>query len=189
MDRVTRLTAQLSCDDAKVRSCNLETSTTSGVTSCNGNHGMAFEEWSEGQKLETKRRTISDVDIIQFTHMTGYDAENLFGDMVYLREVAGHKRRLAPGLLTASVADALIVGSGILEGFAVALVKITDLRATAPVYGGDTIKVELEVTECKPSLSKPDRGIVTTKQRVVNQEGIVVMEYTVSRMLRRQNTA
>ncbi|GBG32296.1 Hypothetical Protein FCC1311_085212 [Hondaea fermentalgiana] len=160
-------------------------SPTSSRIRCAGNHAMPFEAWKVGQLLETKCRTINDADIINYTHLTGYDAENLFGDMEYLRNVAGHKRRLAPGLLTASIADALIVGSGILEGYAVALVSLNDVVAKAPVYGGDTLQVLLEVTESKPSKSKPDRGFVTTSQQVINQDGTVVMEYKVTRLLRR----
>ena len=37
-------------------------------------------------ELVTKRRTISENDIIAYTQMTGYANENLFGDMVYLME-------------------------------------------------------------------------------------------------------
>jgi len=154
---------------------------------CAGNHAMPFEAWQVGQQLETKRRTVNDADIINFTHMTGYDAENLFGDMEYLREVGGHCRRLAPGLLTASLADALIVGSGILEGYAVALVSMDNVKAKAPVYGGDTLQVLLEVKSVNPSKSKPDRGFVTTVQKVLNQDGTVVMEYEVTRLLRRSD--
>jgi acyl dehydratase len=71
-------------------------------------------------------------------------AENLFGDMEFLAS-QGHHARLAPGIMTASVADALIVGSGILEGFAIAMIGIDGLNAKKPVYAGDTIHVEFEV--------------------------------------------
>uniref|UniRef100_A0A7S3PFL7 MaoC-like domain-containing protein n=1 Tax=Aplanochytrium stocchinoi TaxID=215587 RepID=A0A7S3PFL7_9STRA len=158
-----------------------------GFIKCYGNHARPFQEWAIGQRYITKRRTIPDADIINYTHLTGYDAENLFGDMVYLKETAGHDRRLVPGMLTGSIADALIVGSGILEGYAVALVSINNFRALAPVYAGDTIQVEMEVTKVKPSKSKKDRGIVTTYQKVKNQDGKVVVEYEVSRMIRRSS--
>jgi acyl dehydratase len=71
-------------------------------------------------------------------------AENLFADMEYLRS-QGHPARMAPGMLTASIADALIVGSGIIEGYAVAMIGIDGLMAKKGVYAGDTISVEFEV--------------------------------------------
>eukprot|EP01046_Picozoa_sp_COSAG06_P045715 COSAG06_NODE_6362_length_2965_cov_61.988137_2_plen_65_part_00 len=52
---------------------------------------------------------------------------------------------MAPGMLTASIADALIVGSGIIEGYAVAMIGIDGLMAKKGVYAGDTISVEFEV--------------------------------------------
>jgi acyl dehydratase len=37
----------------------------------------------------------------------------------------------------------------------------------------------------KRETRKPDRGIVTFLHRVINQQGVAVMEYTVKRMIRR----
>mmetsp|Transcript_10597 Transcript_10597/g.13872 ORF Transcript_10597/g.13872 Transcript_10597/m.13872 type:complete len:209 (-) Transcript_10597:40-666(-) len=169
------------CDALELERTNNQ----SEVIKCYGDHGRPFEQWKVGQRYITKRRTIAEADVLSYIHLTGYDAENLFGDMVYLKEKAGHERRLVPGMLTGSIADALIVGSGILEGYAVALVSINNFRALAPVYANDTIHVELEVTLVKPSKSKPDRGVVTTYQTVKNQNNQVVLEYEVSRMIRR----
>jgi acyl dehydratase len=175
MDRIAKLSAQL----------QTQTCSATQVIELGKAQAMPFERWELGQMLVTKRRTVYEADILQYTQMTGYSAENLFGDRVYLKDIAGHDKLMAPGLLTTSIADALIVGSGVLEGYAVALVGITDLVAKAPVYAGDTIQVHLSVTEVKPSKSKPDRGVVTTQQRVVNQQGREVLTYTVSRMVRR----
>ena len=46
----------------------------------------------------------------------------------------------------------------------------------APVRMGDTLYVNEEVVEIRPSTSKPDRGVVTTKVQVLNQEGVVCQE-------------
>jgi acyl dehydratase len=45
--------------------------------------------------------------------------------------------------------------------------------------------VRVEVLSAKLSASKPDRGVVTTRQEVCNQDGTVVLTYNVSRMLKR----
>lgn len=150
--------------------------------------GLPFEAWYSGLKMTTKRRTISEFDVLGFTQTTGYFNEKLFSDDVYRKEVALHPRRLVPALLTASIADGLIISSGIIEGFAIALLGIENLKAMAPVYAGDTLYVELVTLKVTSSKSKPDRGIVTTKQFVKNVNGIVVLEYTVSRMLRRSRS-
>ena len=73
-----------------------------------------------------------------------WQAENLFADVEYLKS-QGHPARMAPGLLTASVADALIVGSGIIEGYAVAMIGIDNLIAKKGVYAGDTVTANFQV--------------------------------------------
>ena len=126
----------------------------------------------------------------------------------------GHPGRMAPGVMTAAIADALIVGSGIIEGYAVAMIQMDALTAkkgacprpcaararraplttqggccvcSAGVYSGDTIVVEFEVTEVVPSKSNPSRGVVATHQVVKNQNDEVVLEYDVKRMLKRSD--
>ncbi|MFQ5692504.1 MAG: MaoC family dehydratase N-terminal domain-containing protein, partial [Nitrospinota bacterium] len=76
--------------------------------------------------------------------------------------------------------------TGVLHGTGMALVGIRDLKMKAPVRVGDTIRVEVEVTE-KRETSKPDRGVVTSRQVVTNQRGEAVVEYTVSRIIRRRS--
>ena len=52
----------------------------------------------------------------------------------------------------------------------------SDLDITAPVYVGDTISVVVEVTEARPSKSG-GRGVVTTRNIVVNQRDETVLTY------------
>lgn len=143
--------------------------------------GIPFEGWSAGHKIATRGRTVAEADIVSYVNTVGY-TESLFLDMEYLRE-RGHGKRMAPALLTASIADALIIQTGILHDYAVALLGVDNLTARAPVYAGDTLRVEVEVTEAKASGSRPDRGVVASHQRVINQSGEVVLEYDVKRMV------
>lgn len=146
--------------------------------------GIPLGGWSAGDKFTTRARTVTEADILSYVGVAGY-AESLFLDMEYLR-AKGHDRRMAPALLTTSLADGLIIQTGVLSDVAVALLGIDNLRALAPVYAGDTLHVEVEVTEVRPSSSRPDRGVVSSHQKVVNQSGETVLEYDVSRMLLRE---
>jgi acyl dehydratase len=58
------------------------------------------------------------------------------------------------------------------------------LDVKSPVIAGDTIHVECEVVEARLSNSKPGRGLVRTRNRVVKQDGTVAIEYTPLRMLK-----
>jgi acyl dehydratase len=148
--------------------------------------GIPFEGWSAGQKITTRGRTVAEADIVSYVNTVGY-TESLFLDMEYLRE-RGHDKRMAPALLTASIADALFIQTGVLHDYAVALLGIDNLAARAPVYAGDTLRVEVEVTEARASSSRPDRGVVASHQRVINQSGEVVLEYDVKRMVLREKS-
>jgi acyl dehydratase len=58
------------------------------------------------------------------------------------------------------------------------------LDVKSPVFAGDTIHVECEVTEARLSQSKPGRGLVRTSNRVVKQDGTVALVYTPLRMIK-----
>ena len=46
-----------------------------------------------------------------------------------------------------------------------------ELNVEKPVFAGDTIHVEVEVIEARRSNSRPDRGLVRTRNKIVNQHG------------------
>jgi acyl dehydratase len=52
-----------------------------------------------------------------------------------------------------------------------------------PTYVGDTIHVEIELTEIKPTSKDPSRALVRTTNDVKNQKGETVLVYTPLRML------
>jgi acyl dehydratase len=45
-----------------------------------------------------------------------------------------------------------------------------------PTYAGDTLTLQGEVLEIRPSRSKPDRGIVRIRMETSNQRGELVQE-------------
>ena len=53
-----------------------------------------------------------------------------------------------------------------------------------PVFTGDTIHAECEIVEARRSKSRPDRGLVRTRIRVVKQDDIVALTYTPLRMVK-----
>ena len=63
---------------------------------------------------------------------------------------------------------------------------VDELRWPAPVRPGDTLRLRAGVREARPSRSKPDRGIVTTRGELLNQDGEVVLSLTAINLLRRR---
>ena len=141
-----------------------------------------FEDYRIGEIFKTNGRTVTEFDVMTYVTLVGY-LEPLFIDEEYIREESGFGSRIAPGLLTTSIADALIAQTGILHGTGMALLGINELKMKTPVRVGDTIHVNVEITE-KRETKQPDRGIVTSKQVVCNQRNEAVVEYMVSRLVR-----
>jgi acyl dehydratase len=52
---------------------------------------------------------------------------------------------------------------------------IDELRWLKPVYPGDTLSVESEITATRASASKPHMGFITSNVRILNQHGDPVM--------------
>jgi acyl dehydratase len=63
------------------------------------------------------------------------------------------------------------------SGKAIANLATDELSHPSPVFHGDTLFVESEVLEVRPSKSKPDRGVVRVHTRAYNQEGTLVAEF------------
>jgi acyl dehydratase len=128
---------------------------------------MYFEEFAIGQKITTDGRTMTESDIVTFAGLSG-DFNTIHTDS----EFAGTTpfgQRVAHGLLTTSVASGLMVRTGVIDGTVLAFREINEWKFGTPVFIGDTIHVEIEVTDTKP-LPRLGGGAVTMAVNVRNQK-------------------
>ena len=58
-----------------------------------------------------------------------------------------------------------------------------ELNVENPVFAGDTLHVECEVIEARLT-SRPGRGLVRTRNKIVKQDGTVAIVYTPLRMIK-----
>ena len=144
--------------------------------------GVTFEDHEVGAVYRTRGRTVSETDIVTFVNLCGF-VEPLFMDMEYVKRESVFGRRAAPGALTFALSEGLIMQTGLIHGTGMAFLG-GEVRVVAPVLEGDTIRVEVEVTD-KRETRKADRGIVTYRHRVLNQRDETVLEATLQRMIRR----
>ena len=146
--------------------------------------GLHFEDLPVGRKFKSLSRTIMDADICAFInviHMT----ESLFTDMDFIKNESDIKGRVAPGALVYCFAEGLLVQSTMQHtGYAFLNMEL-DIKG--PVFAGDTIHAECEVIEARLSNSKPGRGLVRTRNKVVKQDGTVALIYTPLRMIKCKN--
>jgi len=134
--------------------------------------GRWFEQLPAGTTVQhTVRRTVTETDNVLFTTMTMNPAP-LHLDAEYAATTE-FGRPLVNSMFTA----ALVVGLSVAEltlGTLVAQLGLTDVVFPAPVFAGDTIRVETEVVEARDSKSRPDAGIVVFEHRAYNQRAELV---------------
>jgi acyl dehydratase len=145
-----------------------------------------FEDFAVGDVLRTIRRTVAEADMLAFVQVTGL-FEELWLDAGKAERTGIYKGRLVPGYMTLSFAEGLVVLGGWMRN-AVGMLGVTDVKWTAPVVCGDTIRVELEVVEARPS-RHAGRGVLVMRHRVLNQEEVVVLEYQSARLIRMRQGA
>jgi 3-hydroxybutyryl-CoA dehydratase len=144
-----------------------------------------FDDVEEGLRVTSARRTVTDADVMSFAGVSG-DFNPLHTDDIFVREETPFRGRIAHGLL------GLAIGSGLrseLDSWLVLAYLAASRDFVGPIYPGDTIWVEYEVTEKHASRSKPDRGIVTLAVELKNQDGEVVQRGTDVLLLGRREDA
>lgn len=141
--------------------------------------GFCYEDLKPGFRFRTHRRSIAEADLANFVNLT-WLTEELFA--VADDASRAIKGRAVPGALVYSFAEGLLLPS--MQDTGLAFLN-ANLDVKGPTVVGDTIHVEVEVTECRLT-SKGDRGLVRSLNKVVNQRGETVLEYNPLRMLKRK---
>ncbi len=134
--------------------------------------GMYFEEFQLGQKIITAARTVTETDVVNFAGLSG-DSNQIHTDAEFSKSTP-FGQRVAHGLLCLAIASGLAMRTGVLEGTVLAFREINEWKFIKPVFIGDTIHAELDVTETKP-LPRLNAGSVTITIHVKNQHDEVVM--------------
>jgi len=127
-----------------------------------------LEDFKVGEKAVSPGRTVTEADIVMFAGLSG-DWNELHTNAEYMKNsIFG--QRIAHGMLTLSIASGLGLrtrGRPPIE--ILAFLGMDKVRFTAPVFIGDTVRVEAEVIEARPSKSRPGVGILKFKNTVKNQ--------------------
>ena len=137
--------------------------------------GLYFEEFEVGQKIITPGRTVTESDIVTFAGLSG-DYTQIHTDAEFSKTTS-FGQRVAHGLLVLSIASGLAARTGVLDGTVLAFREITDWKFIKPVLIGDTIHVELNVTETK-ALPRIGGGAVMILLSVKNQNNETTMKGT-----------
>lgn len=144
--------------------------------------GLYFEEFSEGQVFQHPlRKTITESDNMMFSVMT-LNPQPLHIDFDF-----ASKSEWGEPLVNSLFTLGLMIGITVHDttlGTTVANLGMTDVIFPAPVFHGDTIRVETEVKSMRRSRSRADRGIVEFEHRAFNQNNVLVARCTRQAMMK-----
>lgn len=134
--------------------------------------GCWFDELEVGQVYPHRpHRTITESDNVFFTALS-MNTQSLHLDAEYA-EATEFGRPLVNSMFTLALVVGLSVGN-LTERTIVANLGFGEIRFPAPVFHGDTIKVSTTVLSKRPSVSRPNQGVVELEHTGTNQRDEVV---------------
>ncbi len=141
-----------------------------------------LDDFRPGQRFTTAGATLSEAQIMAFAFE--WDPQPFHIDKLAAAE-SPFGGIIASGFHTLLVAFRLILQERIFNAASMGSPGMEEIRWRLPVRPDDTLRVEGEVLEVRPSRSRPDRGTARIAYEVKNQHGETVMSFTVTHILRR----
>lgn len=131
-------------------------------------NGRYFEAFEIGAEFShSLRRTVTESDNMLFSNMT-LNPQPLHIDFEFASQTEWGQP-LMNSLFTLGLMVGIAV-SDLTVGTTIANLGMEDVRFPAPLFHGDTIRVETTIIDKRVSRSKPDRGIVTFEHRAYKQD-------------------
>ena len=143
---------------------------------------MYYEDFPVGFQFETATRQLSLADMVGFAQL--WDPQPFHVDEV-AAQASPFGGIIASGFQTLIVAFRLTIDTGLFEACSMGSPGMDAVRWMAPVRPGDCLRVRAEVMSARLSGSKPDRGLVTIRYEVLNQDDQPVACYSPVQILQR----
>lgn len=135
---------------------------------------LLLEDLAVGQRWRGGPIVMREADIVRFA--TEYDPQPMHTDPV--AAAAGRFGGIiASGWHVAALAMRDFIDKAPFGDTPLLGLRVDDLQWLTPVRPGDVLNIEREVVAIAPSRSKPDRGVITMRMTVTNQDGAVAMSF------------
>jgi itaconyl-CoA hydratase len=136
--------------------------------------GRFYEDFEVGDVFRSRfGRTITETDNVWFTCLT------MNTNQIHFNIPFAERTRFGRPLVNSTFTLALVTGMTVPDTSenATANLAWTDIKLPHPVFAGDTLWAESEITDLRESSSNQSVGIVTMRSRGVNQRREVVIEF------------
>jgi acyl dehydratase len=127
-----------------------------------------FEDYHPGAVYEYGHRTVTEAEILAFAEQ--YDPQPIHVDPAYA--AAGPFGGLiASGWHSAAILMRLFADHYLTRVGSLASPGVDELRWAVPLRPGDVVRLRTTIVGARPSRSRADRGLVTTRAALLNQDG------------------
>jgi itaconyl-CoA hydratase len=146
----------------------------------------AYEDFRVGDLYRSAvGRTVTEADNLLFTMLAMNTNE------LHFNEEAARATEWGRPLVNSTFTLALVLGLSVADTTQAGAVNLgwTEIRLPHPVFVGDTIWSETEVTSARESESRRTHGIVSVRTRGINQRREVVCEFARSFLVPKRDAA
>ena len=132
--------------------------------------GLYFEDFIPGRLFRHGlTRTVTQMDNMLFSNMT-LNPQPLHIDAHFCATETQWGKPIMNSLFTLGLMIGISVNDTTV-GTTIGNLGMTDVKFPAPLFEGDTIRVETEILGARASKSRPDAGIVDFQHRAYKQDG------------------
>ena len=148
--------------------------------------GRTFDDLNVGDVIaHSLGRTITEMDNVLFSALT-MNTQPLHLNEDYAQKHSEFGRRIVNGIFTLGLAVGLTVPE-LTEGTLVANLGYERVVHPHPMFHGDTLYITTEVVEKRASRSRPTQGIVRFRHVGRNQDGVVVIEFERTALMKKHD--
>lgn len=144
---------------------------------------LHLDDFAVGQIFDLGQHAFAEEEILAFA--TQFDPQPFHID----QEAAAASNfggLIASGWHTGSVFMRLLVDGLLVRCASMGSPGVDELRWLAPVRPGDVLTAMLHIEDVRPSKSRPDRGFITTRAVLTNQDAVEVFTLRAPLMIRRR---
>ncbi len=147
--------------------------------------GRYFDDLKVGDVIaHSLGRTITEMDNVLFCALT-MNTQPLHLNEDFAQKHSEFGRRIVNGIFTLGLAVGLTVPE-LTEGTLVANLGYARVVHPHPMFHGDTLTMTTEVVEKRDSRSRPTQGIVRFRHTGRNQDGVVVIEFERTALIKKK---
>jgi acyl dehydratase len=142
---------------------------------------LFYEDLEVGMVLRSPSRTVTETDLVTFCMLSG-DWNPIHSDEEFARGTH-YGRRVVHGLFGMALLTGLMDRAGWFSTSAVAMLGIKDWEFARPLFVGDTVHCELEITDLRRT-SRGTTGVAGRLFRLVDQDGEVLQHGQIPLLVR-----